>query len=886
QYRSKVLVTGYRQDATAALQEIKGLRMPDKYKLMASVLKNEGLKDQEDVEEELSDAMRDISAAEDQSSLQDLCTLTVPRQHLKNVDRSKLAELLQDKCQGVLQDHSKENGDLVVKAEFERFFEATTVIWNAIQMLSGKEEYGTNAHQPEPIKPQTFEIALDELQYEALEYLLGDTFKQAVTANKTGNGQVIVKSQKSALDEERLNSLRREDLQLPADDLSRLGSSLDAKDEGLEAFVKPLPDQGKVAIFAFDYNTITKAKHLVSVKAGKVKVTSRARRRFDGGQGSGQTETSPPHSMETVSTQAVREFTTRAGMKVLVYKTDITKLPVDAIVNAANGGLNHGGGVAAAIARAAGPALEDEGDAYIRKNRTLKVTEVLPTTAGAMQCQKVLHAVGPRWFDYQDKTLCQQDLEQTVFNCLKTAHDLGFSSLALSSISSVKSFDQQYGVATTLRLIHFVDVSDTMVSIIQDTFTRGWISDGALPTAPVADAAYSRGSVASPSGGQNSATPAHRNPLPADDSLGAVGGVDPRGPVAFPSGMSAHGRHGNRDDKPLNSGSVQVKRPAATIVRSGGMQHEGQYQYQFHFLDLDLFFQQQKTTGFSTDAVVLWQYTGNVLNDDNSKQLLKNLRSSELKKKLTEGAVETLMTGDKLYILPVVSSRSPVSQDNIRDLVEQALNKVDLAKKKSVAVMGMSSRKRASEQAEKNVVEFITGVYLALKNYTQRELRSVTEVHILDTQWEVLKVMEDTVSTMLAIDRSNVDQNIKQKLQLASPNAPSSASVGYERSDVLVIDYNIPHGHQKSATTGRDDVVIWNDIHHKTQTYGGFEKFVLFTYVYKIRHGYPDPGYLTRLQQELAAKNVTEKDLTDTQKDFIQDPQKYYRYNDFSHCFP
>ncbi|CAB3980995.1 E3 ubiquitin- ligase DTX3L [Paramuricea clavata] len=51
----------------------------------------------------------------------------------------------------------------------------------------------------------------------------------------------------------------------------------------------------------------------------------------------------------------------------------------------------------------------------------------------------------------------------------------------------------------------------------------------------------------------------------------------------------------------------------------------------------------------------------------------------------------------------------------------------------------------------------------------------------------------------------------------------------------------------RSTTTGRDDCVIWNDIRHKTSIYGGPTDF-----------GYPDPDYLGRVQDELAAKGITE----------------------------
>ncbi|KAM4562455.1 putative E3 ubiquitin-protein ligase DTX3 isoform 2-T2 [Odontesthes bonariensis] len=53
----------------------------------------------------------------------------------------------------------------------------------------------------------------------------------------------------------------------------------------------------------------------------------------------------------------------------------------------------------------------------------------------------------------------------------------------------------------------------------------------------------------------------------------------------------------------------------------------------------------------------------------------------------------------------------------------------------------------------------------------------------------------------------------------------------------------------RSTTTGLNNVITWNDIHHKTNIDGGPECF-----------GYPDPAYLTRVQEELRLKGVTEED--------------------------
>ena len=287
----------------------------------------------------------------------------------------------------------------------------------------------------------TWKKDVDELQVAALKFLLGTEFDDSFDVQqKEGTWSVSLRGASSQDLVSKVESLRQEDVQLSASELSLLGDNVDVRAEGIEAFIKTVPDQTKAVIFAFDYNAVTKAKHLLVVKA------SRNRRSFDAGNPGAKDslkDQSPHHSLTSVSPQSgpsvkTTDFVTRSGIKVSVYKTDITKLPVDAIVNAANEQLAHGGGVAAAIARAAGYSLEDEGQDYIRTHGPLKVSEVAVTTAGSLPCKKVLHAVGPRWCDFTDKSQCQQLLVDTVFNCLSKASSLDFSSVAIPSISSGK----------------------------------------------------------------------------------------------------------------------------------------------------------------------------------------------------------------------------------------------------------------------------------------------------------------------------------------------------------------------------------------------------------------------------------------------------------------
>lgn len=82
--------------------------------------------------------------------------------------------------------------------------------------------------------------------------------------------------------------------------------------------------------------------------------------------------------------------------KLTLVRGDITKLAVDAIVNAANSSLAGGGGVDGAIHRAAGPELMRELD-KIRPAGGCPTGSAVITPAGKLPAKWVIHAVGPRW---------------------------------------------------------------------------------------------------------------------------------------------------------------------------------------------------------------------------------------------------------------------------------------------------------------------------------------------------------------------------------------------------------------------------------------------------------------------------------------------------------
>jgi O-acetyl-ADP-ribose deacetylase (regulator of RNase III) len=112
---------------------------------------------------------------------------------------------------------------------------------------------------------------------------------------------------------------------------------------------------------------------------------------------------------------------------------DITGMETDAIVNAANEYLAHGGGVAGAISRRGGPQIQRESDAWVREHGRVPTGSAAITGGGLLPARYVIHAVGPV---YDGTPRSAELLASAVRGSLALADERDLKSIALPAIST------------------------------------------------------------------------------------------------------------------------------------------------------------------------------------------------------------------------------------------------------------------------------------------------------------------------------------------------------------------------------------------------------------------------------------------------------------------
>ena len=191
-----------------------------------------------------------------------------------------------------------------------------------------------------------------------------------------------------------------------------------------------------------------------------------------------------PSAPDTSSSEKlVCSYVTPENKKIWLYKGDITKHRVDVVVNAANTALEHVGGVAKAIVDAGGKEIQDDCRKHVAQKGNLLDGEVFVTDAYKLPCNKIIHAVGPRW-NYasgmssdREKRKKEKYLSLAIYNSLEEGKS--FKSIAFPAISTgVFGFPRdlcakvmintmleysEQNQRSILKDIHIIDRDDTTI---------------------------------------------------------------------------------------------------------------------------------------------------------------------------------------------------------------------------------------------------------------------------------------------------------------------------------------------------------------------------------------------------------------------------------------
>lgn len=171
-----------------------------------------------------------------------------------------------------------------------------------------------------------------------------------------------------------------------------------------------------------------------------------------------------------------------SNQTIQIVQGDITTEAVDAIVNAANEHLQHGGGVAWSISKKGGPTIQKESNDWVRQHGRVTRSNPAWTSGGLLPAKYVIHAVGPVWGEGDE----DNKLESAVLGALRVADELYLTSIAMPAISTgIFGFpkDRAAGIIFSAIEKYFMDNSLSALSIIKlvlfdqttvDIFVKSW----------------------------------------------------------------------------------------------------------------------------------------------------------------------------------------------------------------------------------------------------------------------------------------------------------------------------------------------------------------------------------------------------------------------------
>ncbi|KAL4232124.1 E3 ubiquitin-protein ligase dtx3l [Mactra antiquata] len=714
-----------------------------------------------------------------------------------------------------------------------------------------------------------------------------------------------------------------------------------------------------VFIYGETFEVFTKLKHQWEIKIGRRKQTAR------GNRGAAKVVTQETAEEGKIDVPALaskkmpieqKTFDTDIGIKVIIYQGSILNLPVECIVNAANGGLSHDIGVARVIADAAGKDLERESKNYIKKYGELSDGSACSTTAGNIYNYKyVIHTVGPRWSEYSrnenGRQRCEKALVDAVKNAFYEADSRKMKSIALPAISSaifgvpINICVRQYVSAVekycaermgnytgTLSEIHFVDIKSDVVLAIQDAFTRFF--------SPVPGTSESSNTLSADTGSTQNEDRKLPEPLMYERDLNThvflfTGNNENDGLLLFRENIEC---------------ITQTKAVIVPVNEKGKGGHieslildkvdELSYKQEFA-REKQLAFSRGRSIGdvirvpgygcgFAFVLCIVYPRNEQMKSYDERKNSLGNAIQSILNTADKDREIHSIA-------LPMFGIDSKNDEDvrlfcsifveQYRILCEK---KIRHSNENHLTVKIICQADEVFESARKTFVDYVkqfkddynkdeTGD----SDINDSETSKVEDNSIIDASLGPCVICMDTITEPKTIQCGHtfctdcIDQQFQYKKQcptcfqvcgvITGDQPVGTMDVytnkykhqpGYEEYGTIIITYKFPDGYQQdnhptpgqfykgitrsaylpdnsegrkvlkmlnlafkrkltftignSRTTGQQGVITWNDIHHKTD-HRAYTQF-----------GYPDPTYLERVKDELAAKGITEADIENT----------------------
>jgi len=172
------------------------------------------------------------------------------------------------------------------------------------------------------------------------------------------------------------------------------------------------------------------------------------------------------------------------GQTIELRQGDLTEETFDAIVNAANSQLAHGGGVAGAILRRGGPSIQTESKEWVARHSPVPVGEAAWTGPGQLPVKGVIHAVGPRWGEGDEPA----KLRRAALSALDRAAEKACAGVAMPAISSgIFGFPKAACAeilieaavdylterpAGPVRCVRFTIIDEETVAVFREAFVR------------------------------------------------------------------------------------------------------------------------------------------------------------------------------------------------------------------------------------------------------------------------------------------------------------------------------------------------------------------------------------------------------------------------------